>query len=262
MRQILSRYDIHLLYEHGNTRGLCPAAEILKASCVGWLHTNPTEKLRGWTWLTHFFSNLKVISSWPRASVNGEVVQVGFYSCFLYPDREIRREGQTLCWSRAEFLPQNPQICNYVLSWRKSLSLRGSQERLTVGQGFLTRLHFQSWEYLNFPSALPVQTILSLLTAISQVHLQVQKYVCHLKFRLMLLDASELWECLPGTEGISSFFLSITLVSKCSDIPILGFFTFILGMGKKEEEGTECNKTRQWEETDALTTHRLRPLGR
>lgn len=51
------------------------------------------------------------------------------------------REGQTLCWSRAELLPQNPQVCNYVLSWRESLRLRGSQEWLTVGQGFLTRLH-------------------------------------------------------------------------------------------------------------------------
>lgn len=33
--------------------GLCPAAEILKPSCMGWLHTHPAKKLRrGWTWFT------------------------------------------------------------------------------------------------------------------------------------------------------------------------------------------------------------------
>ena len=55
-----------------------------------------------------------------------------------------------------------------------------------MGLGFLTPLCFQSREDLGFPSALPVQTVLPLLTAIPPVCLQVQSVgLSRLKFRLL-----------------------------------------------------------------------------
>lgn len=191
----------------------------------------------------------------------GKLCKGGVTAVFCTPTGiEVKRRTDPVLNPGQASAPKTMEMYNSVLNWHDLFSHKGSQEWWAVELEFLTPLHFQSSQDLNIPSALSVQTVLSSLAINSLLLLQVQR-VClsmlKIKFRLLFLDMCDLWECLPGTNWfLLFFFLLKTSVLKCAYIPILGFFTFILGMGKKEE-GTEHDKTWQWEEAESLSTHRL-----
>lgn len=228
---------------------------------MSWLHTSPTEKrLRGWTRFTCVFSDLKVVSSWLRAFAHGEVVQGRCYSCVLYPNRDSSEEKDRPCSeSRAGFLPQNHRDVQFCikLMWlvqpQRESGVVGSRIWISNSSSFSVFTRSE----LSFSFNCPNCSFFA-CNQLTAAFASAKSMLVNAKDKIQALVLGHVWPVrVPSRdELISSFFLLKTSVLKCSDIPILGFFTFMLGMGKKEG-GTEYDKTRQQDEADSLSTHRL-----